>query len=129
VVTVFIHKALVGEPVTIFGDGEIYSDYFHINDLTRALLASKDLNFDPENTIFNLGGMQPYTLNELVRKIEIVLGVKIQVIYEEARKFDVPQIRLDSTLAKSRLNWIPTITIEEGIKQTAEWLKGLPTQS
>jgi UDP-glucose 4-epimerase len=129
VVTVFIHKALMGEPVTIFGDGEIYSDYFHIDDLTRALLAAKDLIFDEANTIFNLGGIRPYTLNELVRQIEIVLGVKIQVTYEEGRRFDVPHIHLDSSLARSQFNWIPTITIEEGIRNTAEWLKGLATQS
>jgi UDP-glucose 4-epimerase len=129
VVTVFIYKALMGEPVTIFGDGEIYSDYFHIADLTRGLVASKDVEFDPLNTIFNLGGIKPYTLNELVKKIELVLGLKIEVVYDKMRIFDVPQIHLDSSLAKSRLNWEPTIPLEEGIQHTAKWLRGLDTQS
>jgi len=129
VVTVFIYQALMGEPVTIFGDGEIYSDYFHISDLTTALVAAKDVKFNPLKAIFNLGGMQPYTLNELVKKIEIVLETKIQVAYEKMRIFDVPQIHLDSSLAKSRLNWMPTITLEEGIQQTADWLNRLIKQS
>jgi len=129
VVTVFIYKALMGEPVTIFGDGEIYSDYFYVDDLTRALVASKDVEFDPVNAIFNLGGMQPYTLNELVKKIEHVLGLQIQVKYDKERIFDVPQIHLDSGLAKSRLNWTPTITIEEGMLQTVDWLHSLAKMS
>lgn len=123
VVTVFIHNALKKEQVTIFGSGEVVRDYFFIEDLTRALAASKDIVFDPINTTFNLGGTQPYTLNDLVNKIETVLGVKMLVKYEQARKFDVPHILLDTSLAQSRLNWKPTVSLEDGIQRTADWLQ------
>jgi UDP-glucose 4-epimerase len=123
VVAVFIYKALKKEQVTIFGDGEVVRDYFYIEDLTRALVASKDIDFDPAITTFNLGGLQPYNLNDLVKKIESVLGIKMLVNYEPARKFDVPHILLDTSLAKSRLNWMPVVSLDDGIRRTADWLQ------
>ena len=123
VVAVFIYNALKKEQVTIFGDGKVVRDYFYIEDLTRALMASKDVAFDPLQVIFNLGGMQPYSLNDLVRKIESVLDIKMSVKYEPARKFDVPYILLDTRLAQSCLNWKPAISLEEGIQRTADWLR------
>ena len=123
VVTVFIYKALTQEPITIFGNGEVVRDYFYIGDLAKALETSKDLVFDPSNNTFNLGGMQPHSLNELVKKIESVLGKKMQVNYEPGRKFDVPYILLDTNLAQTSLNWKPTVSLEEGIQRTAAWLQ------
>ena len=123
VVTVFIYKALIQEPITIFGDGEVVRDYFYIGDLTRALETSKDLVFDPSNNTFNLGGMQPHSLNELVKKIESALDKKMLVNHEPARKFDVPHILLDTSLAQASLNWKPAVSLEEGIQRTADWLQ------
>ena len=123
VVSVFTYNTLIGKPSTIFGDGKVVRDYFYIEDLTNALLKAKDIAFKPSHTTFNLGGMQPYTLNELVKNIESVLGMKMLIKYELARKFDVPHLQLDSSLAKSRLNWKPTVSLEKGIRRTAEWLQ------
>jgi UDP-glucose 4-epimerase len=123
VVTVFIHHALTGMPISIFGDGEITRDYFYVEDLVKALIAAKDTKFDPARTTFNLGGAQPYTLNDLIAKIQSVLGVKMSVEYEPARKFDVPSLVLDTSLAQAQLNWSPTVPLEEGIERTADWLR------
>lgn len=123
VVTIFIYNALKKEQVTIFGDGEVVRDYFFIEDLTRALVASKDIAFNPIKTTFNLGGIQPYSLNDLVIKIETVLGIKMLVKYKPARKFDVPHILLDTSLAQAHLNWRPAVSLEHGIQRTAGWLQ------
>lgn len=122
-VAVFINKALTNEPVTIFGDGEVVRDYFYIGDLIQALIAAKDVKFDPLNTAFNIGGTRPYTLNDLVRIIQSVLRRDIKVINEPARKFDVPYLLLDTSLAHSRLAWSPQVSLEAGIQKTAEWLQ------
>jgi nucleoside-diphosphate-sugar epimerase len=129
VVSVFINKALHHEPVTIFGDGEVVRDYFYIDDLIQGLLAAKEFAFDVNNAIFNLGGMYPYTLNELVQKIEAVLGIELLVKHESARKFDVPKLLLDVNLARSYLNWAPTVALEDGIKRTVAWLNDWEEQN
>jgi len=123
VVAVFIYNALKKEKATIFGDGEVVRDYFYIEDLTRALAASKDVAFDPIKTTFNLGGMQSYSLNDLVTKIGFVLGIKMLVKYEPVRNFDVPYILLDTSSAQSSLNWKPAVSLEDGIQRTANWLQ------
>jgi UDP-glucose 4-epimerase len=121
-VSVFIYRALRGEPVTIWGDGEVQRDYFYVSDLIRALVAVLDLP-TTTNALINLGGKQTYTLNQLVAAIEQDLKVKIQVRYETARKFDVPHLQLDNHVASKLLHWQPEISLSEGIARTVEWIR------
>ncbi|NCT19849.1 NAD-dependent epimerase/dehydratase family protein [bacterium] len=121
-VSVFIYHALRGEPVTIWGDGEVQRDYFYVDDLTRALLSALDSPMSA-NAVINLGGTKVYTLNQLVENIEQTLKVKIQVRYESARKFDVPHLQLDIHTASEILRWRPEIPLSEGIARTARWIK------
>ena len=123
-VSVFIYHALRGEPVTIWGDGEVQRDYFYIDDLTRALLAGLDSRA-AVNAVINLGGAEVHTLNQLVATIEEVLKVKIRVQYEAARKFDVPHLQLDIRTAREILGWQPELSLPEGIARTAEWIKSI----
>lgn len=121
-VTVFIHQALRGEPITIFGDGSTLRDYFYIEDMARALVAALDCPFSTD-AIFNLAGSRGYTLNELVQVIEETLGLKLTVNYEPVRKFDASQLRLDVSAAAKRLGWQPTTSLSQGIELTAAWLR------
>ncbi len=121
-IAAFVYHGLRGEPVTIWGDGEVSRDYFYVEDMTSALLAALDVASTPD-PIFNLAGMQAYTLNQLVQVIEETLEIKMQVRYEQARKFDVPQLRLDIRAANERLGWHPSTSLPEGIRRTAAWLQ------
>jgi UDP-glucose 4-epimerase len=121
-VSVFIYHALRGEPVTIWGDGEVQRDYFYVDDLTRALLDALD-SPAAVNAVINLGGAEVYTLNQLVAAIEQTLNVKIQIRYESARNFDVPRLQLDTRVASEVLYWQPEISLSEGIARTAKWIK------
>jgi UDP-glucose 4-epimerase len=123
VVTVFLYNALTQKPVTIWGDGEVTRDFFYIQDLTRALLSAKDIPFVAGQNIFNLGGNRPYTLNELIGMINKTLNIEMKVNHEGARKFDVSKLILNTQAAKEKLNWLPSISLDEGIVLTAEWLR------
>jgi UDP-glucose 4-epimerase len=121
-ISVFVYHALRGEPITIWGDGNVQRDYFYVGDLSKALLAVLDMPA-VTNVVINLGGKQMYSLNQLVEAIEQALKVKIQVQYEAARKFDVPNLQLDTQVARKLLNWQPEVSISEGIARTVEWIK------
>ena len=121
-VTVFIHRALLGEPIVIWGDGEVLRDYIYVDDLTSALVAAALMPLSP-TAVFNLAGSTGYTLNQLVQEIETALAVKIDVRHEPARRFDVPLLRLDTRAAIQALNWQPVTDLSEGIAQTATWLR------
>ena len=120
-VAVFIYNALRGKPVTIWGDGTVTRDYFYVEDMVEAFAAALSAPL-PDRPIFNLAGMRDYSLNELVALIEKVLDVEIDVQYEPARKFDVPHLRLDTSLASEVLNWEPTTTLADGIGITVRWI-------
>lgn len=121
-VGVFIYRALRGEPISIWGDGKAIRDYFYIGDMSRALISAVAKPFN-SSAIINLAGSKGHTLNQLVTIIEKTLNVKIDVNYQVARKFDVPQLRLDTSKAKRILDWESEITLAVGVQKTAEWIQ------
>jgi UDP-glucose 4-epimerase len=121
-VSVFIYHALRGEPITIWGAGDIVRDYFYVEDMNSALLAALRLP-SGRNGTFNLAGLNEYSLNELIHIIEQTLSVKVKVSYESARKFDVPRLHLDISAASRELGWSPTTSLSEGIQRTAVWIQ------
>ncbi|MBN1874745.1 MAG: NAD-dependent epimerase/dehydratase family protein [Anaerolineae bacterium] len=121
-VAVFVYNALHGKPITIWGDGEVTRDYFYIRDMVAAFSTALSVSL-PQNPIFNLAGTQSYTLNQLVRLIEEVLGVRLDVQYMPARKFDAQQVKLDISLAAEVLGWRPTTEFADGIVRTAQWIE------
>ncbi|MCP4397490.1 MAG: NAD-dependent epimerase/dehydratase family protein [bacterium] len=121
-ITVFLYQALRGHPTTIWGDGKARRDYLYIDDMVAALLDALTLPYG-NHPIFNLGGKQAYTLIQLVEEIRETLGVKIDVRYQDARKFDVPELHLDCRNAAEHLHWAPIVSLPEGVLKTAEWLE------
>ncbi len=123
-VTVFTHRALQGEPITIWGEGESLRDYFYVGDMVTPLINAMDIPFAGDMT-FNLAGKRGYTLLELVSVLEEVLNVRVRVEHRERRKFDVPRLALDSSAAADRLGWCDRTSLAEGIRRTADWLEEL----
>lgn len=122
-VAVFMGKLLRGEPITIWGDGEVVRDYLHIDDLVSALMAGLAYQPAPEAPrIFNIGSGRGVSLNELLKMLEKIAGRSAQVAYTPARKADVPQIVLDISRIREYLGWAPQITMEQGLKCTWDWI-------
>ena len=123
-VGVFLYHLARGLPIEIWGDGSVTRDYFYIDDLVTAALSAARAESLPEH-IFNLGGGRGYTLNELLDVIHKVTGRPLQVTYTEGRRFDVPELVLDTTRAKHYLRWQPMISLEEGVARTWQWIQTL----
>ena len=121
-VSVFLYQTLRNKPISIWGDGKIIRDFFYIDDLIRALVAAITLPI-PSGETFNLAGSEGYSIIDLVKNIESALDRKIEINYEPPRRFDAPNLRLDTSHAKSKLNWVPNIDLNEGILRTADWLR------
>jgi len=119
-VAAFLHRALQGEPVEIWGDGSVTRDYLHVDDVGRAFACA--LRYEGPHQVFNIGAGQGLSLNELVAAIEKQLGAPVARRYLPGRSFDVPVSVLDNTLARTELQWAPTITIVDGLRRTIEGL-------
>lgn len=121
-VSVFTYHVLSDELIRIWGNGDTTRDYFYIGDMVKAFVDVIDTP-EAKNTVMNLAGVVPYSLNQLVGVIEQTLNKKAKVKYEIGRKFDVPRIDLDIQTAADKLNWYPNTTLTEGISRTAEWIQ------
>ena len=119
-VSVFLSNIAHNEPITIWGDGEIVRDYFHVEDLVQACVDAATT--DVQRRILNIGSGTGISLNELVSRIEAVLKVRAKVNRKAARPFDVPELRLDISEAKQALLWEPKVSLDEGILRTWRWI-------
>lgn len=121
-VSVFLGNIARNEPITIWGDGEIVRDYFHVEDLAQACVDAATT--DVQRRILNIGSGTGISLNELVSRIEAVLGVRAKVNRNSAsaRPFDVPELRLDISEAKQVLSWKPKVSLDQGILRTWRWV-------
>ncbi len=120
--TVFLTRAHDRLPIEIWGDGTIVRDYVYVTDAVDGILAAADRG--GEAGLFNVGSGTGASLNELVTTIGRVADRALDVRYLEGRPFDVPVNILDIARARVDLGWVPTVSLEEGLRLTWEWLDG-----
>ena len=120
-VTTFLHHAIAGQPITIWGTGEVVRDYIHISDVARGLVRLATAPEAAEH-VFNVGSGIGTSLNDIVRELEVQFG-PLAITRTETRPFDVPVSILDITRARRVLEWSPTLSFAEGIACTIEDLR------
>ena len=122
VVSNFIVQALRNEPINIYGDGKQTRSFCYVSDLVEGIYKLLQLDKNPETPI-NLGNPNEFTILELAKVIVEVTKSK-SVIANNPLPSDDPRQRCpDISLAKSILNWKPTIELREGIEKTAAYFK------
>jgi nucleoside-diphosphate-sugar epimerase/glycosyltransferase involved in cell wall biosynthesis len=103
-VGVFLAKAIRGETIDIWGDGEVIRDYVHVDDVTSAL--TRAAAYDGESQIFNIGSGKGHSLNQLLALMESQLGFPIARRYLPARSLDVPVSVLNISRARRTVTWM-----------------------
>jgi UDP-glucose 4-epimerase len=123
-IAVFLGRMMRTEPISIWGDGEVVRDYFHVDDLVEALLKGLDLECVADTPrVFNLGSGAGLSLNQLLQHLAAVTGIAADVSYVSARSVDAPRIVLDIGRARHWLDWSPTVGLEDGLRRTWNWLR------
>lgn len=112
---VFLGRALSGEAVQIWGDGEAIRDYIFIDDLVELTVRAASSGL---NATFNAGSGTGTSLNELCEHIRTATGHDLPVEYRPGRAFDVRAVVLDVDLARRQLGWVPKVDIQAGIRMT-----------
>ena len=120
-VGVFLHHALRGLPIEIWGDGSVTRDYIHVSDVAEAFVRA--MEYSGAKSFFNISSGAGTSLNELIGMLEDVAGKPVEVRYLPSRSFDVPVSVLSNDLARDELKWTPSISMRDGIARTAEWMK------
>ncbi|MBI3495586.1 SDR family oxidoreductase [Candidatus Berkelbacteria bacterium] len=120
VVINFLTQAIQGKPLTIHGDGTQTRAFCYVDDMVAGILKMAKSNIEGP---INLGNPREFTINELCQKIEQVVGKKLAKKHLARPENDPEKRRPDITIAKKLLGWQPRVDLEEGLRQTLEWLK------
>ena len=123
VVSSFIVQALKGEDLTVFGDGMQTRSFCYYSDLIEGFvrLMEQDQTIGP----VNLGNPGEFTMLELAEKVIKLTETKAKIVFKPLPQDDPKQRQPDIEIAKSKLNWEPTVPLEEGLKETIAYFKEL----
>lgn len=120
-VAAFLSRALRGLPIEIWGDGSVARDYLYVSDVAEAFALAVD--YDGAHSVFNISSSVGTTLNEVIDMVERITGAPVQKNFKPGRPFDVPASVLDNALAREELRWAPKISLHEGMRRTAEYMR------
>ena len=122
VVSNFIVQALKNEPINIYGDGKQTRSFCYVSDLVEGIYKFLQLDKNPETPI-NLGNPNEFTILELAKVVIEITNSNSEIVNNPLPLDDPKQRCPDISLAKSTLNWKPTIELREGIGKTVEYFK------
>jgi UDP-glucuronate decarboxylase len=122
VVSNFILQALQGEDITVYGDGSQTRSFCYVSDLIDGFY--RLMNSEITGPV-NLGNPGEFTMLELAEKTIQLTNSKSKIVYKPLPEDDPRQRKPEISLAKSKLDWQPTITLEEGLKKTIEYFSAV----
>ncbi len=116
VVSNFIVQALRGEPITIYGDGSQTRSFCYVDDLVRGLMNMMDC----EGFVgpVNIGNPGEFTILQLAEKIVELTDSKSVIVLQPLPEDDPTRRRPDISLANQKLDWSPTVALEQGLEKT-----------
>ncbi len=126
VVSNFVRQALAGEAITIFGDGSQTRSFCYRDDLVEGILRMMN---GPDEFIgpVNLGNPGEFSIRELAEVVIDMTGSKSELVYKDLPQDDPVRRRPDITLAMEKLDWEPTVPLQQGLAKTLEWFRTIDT--
>ena len=122
VVSNFIVQALRGEPLTVYGDGSQTRSFCYVDDLIEGIICLFEHgSADPTN----IGNPHEFTVRQLAERVLALTGSKSDIV-ERPLPVDDPQVRQpDIALARTTLGWEPKVSLDEGLRRTIEYFRGV----
>ncbi|MDH5738790.1 MAG: SDR family oxidoreductase [Nitrospira sp.] len=124
VVSNFIIQALQGNPLTIYGEGAQTRSFCYVDDLVDALMRLMQTPTACTGPI-NLGNPHECTILELAQLIIRLTGSKSKIVSMGLPQDDPERRKPDISLAKSTLDWLPKVQLEEGLTRTIGYFEDL----
>jgi len=119
----FIRGALTGEPIPVYGDGNQLRDYTYIKDIVAGIAAGFAKGRTGE--AYNLGGGHQTKLMDAIKLIFDLCGKSVEIKFLPKVQGDVQETLADTTKARTELGYNPKGSVEMGLKEEIEWVKGI----
>lgn len=133
----FVKRILKGEPIEIYGEGNMSRDFTYIDDLVEGIVRIAAVIPDEANRVadasvetlsrqapfrvVNIGGGQPESLLHFVDVVERALGKPAKRKMLPMQKGDVPRTFASPALLEALTGYLPATRLEEGVKAFVEW--------
>ena len=124
VVSNFIVQALQDKPITIYGEGSQTRSFCYVDDTISAFVKFMDSGDDFVGPV-NLGNPTETTILQLAEKVIDLTGSGSKLEKKPLPSDDPRQRQPDISLAKEKLDWEPTTSLEEGLKKTINYFEQL----
>jgi dTDP-glucose 4,6-dehydratase len=116
----FLYQALMGEPITVYGDGKQTRSFCYVSDLLEGIYRLlESLEHEPTN----IGNPQEITILEFAERVRKLVGATTPIVFQPLPQDDPKQRCPDIRKAKRLLNWEPKVTLEDGLQRTYEYFR------
>ena len=105
--------------IEIWGDGKQTRSFTYIDDCVEGTLK---LTASDVREPLNIGSEQLVTIDELVDIVEGIAGVSLERTYDLSAPQGVRGRNSDNSLIRERLDWAPSIALEDGLENTYQWI-------
>ncbi len=124
VVSNFIIQALQNRPLTVYGDGSQTRSFCYVDDMVQGLIALMNSPKDFTGPV-NLGNPDEITIKDLADRVLRLTGSAAPIESRPLPADDPVQRQPDIALAKEKLDWQPTVSLEKGLTHTIAFFKTL----
>ena len=124
VVSNFIVQALSGAPITLYGDGMQTRSFCYVDDLIDGFLRMMDTEPDFTGPV-NLGNPAEFSMRELAEKVLTLTGSRSKLEFRQLPPDDPRQRQPDIALAREKLGWAPTVSLDDGLRETIAYFRRL----
>jgi dTDP-glucose 4,6-dehydratase len=123
-----IRKAINGEKIPIYGDGQQIRDWLYVEDHAKAV--KQVLENGTAGQVYNIGGGNEKTNLDLTKTILTQLGISHdRIAFVEDRKGHDRRYAIDASKLKRELGWTQETSFEAGIEKTINWYRAKYDQS
>ena len=119
-INIALEKAIKGETLEIWGDGNGRKDYIFINDVSKVLFSLIEKGYE-DYTVINLGSGILLSVNEIVQTIHDSYFQDFNWNYRYVNKLDVNSFKLNLSKLTSYLPGLRFTSFDNGLKQTMDW--------
>ena len=122
IIPVVVQRALRGEPIEIYGDGEQTRDFVFVRDTTDAAVRIYETP-ETRGRVINIASGREVSVNMLVMELLDVLGVEVPVTHVEPRAGDVRRHWASIELARKLIGFEPATSLRQGLVETVAWYR------
>lgn len=120
----FTRKILAGEPIEVFGQGQMARDFTYVADIVEGILGALDRpppGHEPR--ILNIGAGRPIALMDMIATLERALGREATKIMKPMQPGDVKHTSADISALSALTGYRPKVSLEEGLQRFVRWYR------